>query len=345
MYYAQSLMVLGDLPVTALGVASVYFLCTQRFWAYIIVATLLLQTKETALAVSAAAALYDLFRHRIAARRRRSILMHAVPIASLALFFAIEYLATGSFVQASYFDSKPLLIIDRSHPIAGALDRARWVTGILFYAEGRFMLTALILIGGLFYWRKVWRPELVLFAAITLLYCAAFTVIGFLPRYIMPALPYLCLAAAACAHSVQLRRIASYALILLTALVQLRFFYTASASGNFETNMQHEQAIAVCQSAAHYLQTVAGPMTVAADWPVSNYLRLPELGYVGRPLRVASTTGTRARSLPDLLVYFSLLASPESEMLRQSVTRPLVRRFEKGGVFAEIYELHASGAQ
>jgi 4-amino-4-deoxy-L-arabinose transferase-like glycosyltransferase len=92
MYFAQSLMVLGDLPVTALGVASVYFLCTQRFWAYIIVATLLLQTKETALAVSAAAALYDLFRHRIAARHRRSILMHAVPIASFALFFAIEYL-------------------------------------------------------------------------------------------------------------------------------------------------------------------------------------------------------------------------------------------------------------
>jgi hypothetical protein len=345
MYFAQSLMALGDLPITALGVASVYFLCTRRFWAYIIVATLMLQTKETALAVSAAAALYDLFRHRIAARRRTAILMHAVPMASLALFFAIEYLATGSFVQASYFDTKPLLIIDQSQPIVAALVQARWVASILFYAEGRFMLTVLILIGGLFYWRKVWRPELVLFAAITLLYCAAFAVIGFLPRYIMPALPYLCLAAAACAHAVQLRRIGSYALILLTALVQLRFFYMASASGNFETNMQHEQAIAVCQSVAHYLQTVVGPVTVAADWPVSNYLKLPELGYVGRPLRVASTNETRARSLPDLLVYFSLMASPESEILRQSVTRPPVRRFEKGEVFAEIYELNTLGAQ
>ena len=211
MYFAQSSMVLGDLPITALGVASLYFLFTQRFWAYIIVATLLLQTKETALAVSAAAALYDLFRHRIAARRRRSILMHAVPIASLALFFAIEYLATGSFVQASYFDSKPLLIIDLSHPIesiAAALDQAGWVATILFYAEGRFMLTALMFLGVLVHWRKVWTPELVLFAAIILLYWGTFAIIGFLPRYIMPALPYLCLAAAACARAVQLRRIA-----------------------------------------------------------------------------------------------------------------------------------------
>jgi hypothetical protein len=344
-FFAQSVMVMGDLPIASLGVASVYFLLTERFWAYVVIAKLLLQTKETALAVSVAAALYDLFRHRSEAGRQRVFIKHAFPIASLALFFGLEYFKTGSFVQASYFDRSPLLMInvsDATGTLATVLDQAGWVARILFYSGGSFMLTVFILLGLFLHWQKVRRRELALFGVIVAFYWTAFSVIGFLPRYVIPVLPYFCIAAAACTYvMVQERLVLYYAFVCLAVLISLRFFYSASASGDFETNMQHKQAADVCQAVGHYLEMSRPSAIVAADWPLSAYLARPELGYVERPLQVIEIGYAQVdlQRSADLLVYFSIGPSNQIEMLRERTDRPPVRRFENTGIFAEVYEL------
>src|SRR5262249_3688669 len=106
MFFAQSPMVLGDMPITSLGVASVYYLVSEQPVKYAVTATLLLQTKETALAISVAAALYwFVFRRPSRPHGWQSLLMHGVPLGSLVAFFALEYARTGAFVQASFFDA------------------------------------------------------------------------------------------------------------------------------------------------------------------------------------------------------------------------------------------------
>src|ERR1051325_5050203 len=50
-YFAQSGMFLADMPVAALGVASVYFALRRKFWAYVVSATYMVFIKETSIAL------------------------------------------------------------------------------------------------------------------------------------------------------------------------------------------------------------------------------------------------------------------------------------------------------
>ena len=51
MYFAQSGMVNGDIAIAALGVMTIYYALTQRYISYFIVASLLLMTKESSIAI------------------------------------------------------------------------------------------------------------------------------------------------------------------------------------------------------------------------------------------------------------------------------------------------------
>src|SRR5262249_8463770 len=149
------------------------------------------------------------------------------------------------------------------------------VARVLFYGEGRFIVTG-ILLAGLVNWRKFWKPEFTFFGLVLAFYWAAFSLIGFLPRYVMPVLPFMCVAASWAIYVIfRTGKAAQYAITCMASLIFVGFFYRASESGNFETNMQHEKAADVCRRLTQYLEGNFSDALIASDWPVSAYLRYP----------------------------------------------------------------------
>jgi hypothetical protein len=155
LYYAQSAMVLGDVPVAALGVMAVYYAFRRRFLLYVLAGVCLVLIKETAIAIIAALVPYFLAdrlalylswkRTRPESDSRQSqvphlcpppgatvalsrpegtapfhwhaLLRYAIPFIPICLFFVAERVTTGKFVTNPYFDpSKPLLNFDPLSP-------------------------------------------------------------------------------------------------------------------------------------------------------------------------------------------------------------------------------------
>jgi hypothetical protein len=344
MFFAQSPMVLGDLPIASLGAMSAFYLFTRRRLAYVLTTIFMLQTKETALATAVAAAIYEFFFTVKEKDGRSTFLTHAVPIGTLVAFFGIEFVRARTFKLALYFDYAPFWVFDWRDPVGAVfliLEQARWVTRVIFYGEGRFLLTGMLLLGAL-HWRKFWKPEFSLFVLVIALYWTAFSGIVFLPRYVMPVLPFLCIAAAWSVYVFFGKRMAAqYAVVCSACLIFLPFFHRWSESGDFETNMRYKKAIVVCKRVSEYLEANFSEARIAADWPLADFLRIPELGYVNTPQQAVITAGMRRNEevSRDLLVYFSLGPSRRTMGLMGRTVGPPLRRFEEDGIFAEVYRL------
>ena len=173
----------------------------------------------------------------------------------------------------------------------------------------------------------------------------------------MPVLPFLCVAAAWSLY-VLVRESVSWQLaasgMLVLAFTPFLFFW--SESGNLETNLRHAQAIGVTSRACEYVEKNLLDAIIVADWPISAYLRIPELGYVrariprvvsAKGLRIAEGSGVDGRLLPLLpsdapvaFVYGPFPGSREAELLRSRADREglrLVKRFEEDHLFTEVY--------
>jgi hypothetical protein len=360
MFFAQSSMALADVPMASLGVASAYYMFAERRVAYAVTAVLFLQTKETALAVSVAAAVYWFFVRPWDGQFWRSVAMHAVPLGSFVAFFALEYAATGSLVQASNLDSGAFLSFNPSNPssaIGDMLVQVMWVGRVIFVGEGRFLLTATILAGLYVNARAMWRRPFAFVAIVVAFYWGAFIIVEFLPRYVMPVLPFMCIVAAWATYVVARERVVrQLAISGATALAFLPFFVYFSESGNFETNMRHERVIAVTALACAYVDEHARATIVVTDWPVSSYLRTPELGYVRSRMpkatlaQLATITSDDeidgnflrqySSDLPVTFVYGPFASSRHAVVLRNNADRlglRLLRRFEDGDLVCEIY--------
>jgi len=105
--------------------------------------------------------------------------------------------------------------------------------------------------------------------------------------------------------------------------------------------MDYAKAVAVCERITQYFEANFLTATIAADWPMSSYLGITELGYVSTLRRVRETESMRSdEDLPtDLFVYFSIAPSQETLNRLMRMTNPPLRRFEQDGIVAEVYAL------
>jgi hypothetical protein len=105
--------------------------------------------------------------------------------------------------------------------------------------------------------------------------------------------------------------------------------------------MEYKKAVAVCKRASEYLEANFSEARIAADWPLGDFLRVPELGYVNTPQKAVVTAAMkRDEELSrDLFVYFSLGPSRRTMSLMGRAVGPPLRRFEEDGIFAEVYRL------
>lgn len=328
LFFAQAGLMHGDMAVAALGLAATLFYLDERRVPYFATAIALLLAKETGLGIVVGIAAYHVLFRSDRPGRVREAFGFASPALVLAAFFAASSMTTGQFVNNPYFETRALASLSFS--------KVRWVTRWLFVEQSRWILTALT-IAGLTLGREAYRRrELPLLAFVVLPFWGAFGILYALPRYLLPAFPFLSVAAGLAA--VALGRKAK--LVPLAAIVAagLSFALTIDGvhegPGAHENNLEYVDVVETHRQLAAWLEAHHPGAVIAAGWPLRQVLRAPRLGYVSVPLDAAET-----HESPEILAWtaqgsafnHSLIARAEAERWE------LLARFENGGKVAAAF--------
>jgi hypothetical protein len=281
-YFAQSGMFLGDVPVAALGTMSTYFALRERYRLYLLSATAMVLIKETGMAVVVAIAVYMFLtagsNGTTAARR---LLRYGAPLLASALFVAWQKLATGHFFWIFDFDVR-LIEFGR----ALAWPKLVRITQWLFVHQGRYVLTISIILTLLLSQRCRRQREWWFLGLVVLLSGYTFWFLYFLPRYLLPVLPYFYLAGVRSLMTLVPGARARVGAALLLLGLAAWSLVTQPFEGNAEFNPRYREVVELHVAACDFISSELPGRRVATAWPHSLQLTQPYLGYVKRPVPV-----------------------------------------------------------
>jgi hypothetical protein len=322
LFLTMSSETLPEVALTALTAAAFHALAQERLAECALWGTLLVLVKETGvacpLAIAGALALHALRSgsHREGARRTAVAL---VPVVVLAAFFLYQKRAQGWFVLPYHAG-----LFRAEHPLGEQLVR---VVVSIFVVDGR----AVAVLGAGVLWalrRELLRARLqrhgVLLLALGLHVLANlvfFTKMFFLERYALPVHvdAVVVLATLLAPLPGPMRSLAAMVPGLATAALAIGVALARRDAGqdmaSGETTFRYLHAVRAHQELYRTLEAEGGDPVVLTDWPITDELRDPFLGWVTHPFRavdVGSYYGHGTREGPvDRVVTVPGLSSHE----------------------------------
>ena len=330
-YFAQTGLVLGDVPVTAFGVMCVYYGLRKKYLGYVICSVIMVLMKETSMLIIFCLLWYLYFSHKGPPGVYVTLLKYAVPLLALGLFFAAQKIATGSMLDNAYFDSHPLI----SYDIRFLGNKFFYVGGWIALEQNRWILSIIIMLDLLRRGKSFWIKPYYLFLLVLIFYLGAFTLVFFLPRYILAVLPYLCLAGARSITSLarDLKLQGALAVLVLGGFSSSLYGHRPGYGGH-DSDMQYLDVVAVNRQVCQYVEENFPDQSILAPWPVGKLLQSPQRGYVKKPLTVVSMSDEY-----DLAIYWPSPHEVAQKLQEKIKAGYLVfhKRFEKNGKYLEIY--------
>lgn len=270
LFQTMSSMALPEVAMTALTLACFYAFAKGRIGVAALLGTILVLVKEVGIACPLAIA-GALFLEE--PRNVKRVAVASIPVAALAIFFAYQKHAEGWFVlpyHAGLFKEEHSLVLQLGH-----------VAQSIFVSDGRVVaVAAAIAIAAYkrfgFGERRVVVVALALFTAMNLVF---FAKMFFLERYVLPV--HACVVVM-CGGALALVRVPGVAATFVAVAIAFarRSAGTDLASG--ETTFRYMHAVHAHQALFAKLD---GDHTVLTDWPVTDELRFPFLGWVKKPTR------------------------------------------------------------
>jgi len=270
LFQTMSSMALPEIAMTALTTASFYAFAKNRIATTAALCSILVLVKEVGIACPLAIA-GALFLEQPRNIRRTAIAL--VPVAVLALFFLYQKKAEGWFVLPYHAG-----LFKEEHSLVDQLGRVAWS---IFVPDGRVVAVAAAV--AIAAWKRFTfgnRPIVVVaFALFTLMNLVFFAKMFFLERYVLPV--HVCVVVL-CGGALALVRVPGVAATLVTVAIAFarRSAGTDLASG--ETTFRYLHAVHAHQA---LFAKLGDDHVVLTDWPVTDELRFPYLGWVKKPTR------------------------------------------------------------
>ncbi len=336
MYFAQSGMYLGDVPVTTFGVMSLYFGLRKQYLPYLISSMYLVSIKETGAAIVLAFLIYLVITgYKKESRFGVEILKYSIPLWAIAAFLLLQKFTAGKFVGIYAFEYDIY-----KHTFAQIFEDFVLILKWIFIYQYRFLFTLLIALHFVINRKTAFRKELLLFFIVMLLATLPFSYFMFLPRYLLPSMPYLCITAAWAIF--ELVRSNRLSLGLSAAIVTLYGFSLAGSTsyGNNEWNMKYINIVNMHRSMCEYIETRFPRSSILAVFPFNSALSKPDLGYVSKPVRAVSLTRHMKTKCCDLVVFSYLSDRKPPSRLMQFIKqdqRLLIKRMKAENFVTELY--------
>ena len=310
-WFSNAGVFLADLPVAALGVLSAVLVMRGRLLAYCVVASAMVLLKEPAVALVAALVVFRLLRRRPVSRASwRDALPYAAPLLVFIAFITAQKIASGRFFFILAFEADPLL----DTGIAATLRDAAKITGWLFVAQFRWVLTLAIAIDLALNREARRRPELLLCGLVVLGSGYTFSVIFYMSRYVLPVFPFFYALGAVSLMSLARTPLRQQATGAVAVALTLWCLARDPLRGHGEDNMRYLGIVRAHQAAVVEIESRFGGARILSAWPVAAELSDPLLGYVDRPLPVKWFAGAADLGEADLAVVASP-ANPDAARL------------------------------
>jgi len=316
LYFAQSGMFLGDLPVAALGVMCAYFAVRRLYIPYLICGIYLVLIKETSIAVVVSIAAYAYIEQRRSGQKSlNTMLKYAAPLAVLFSFFIIQKIETGKFCHLDAGVAQKSIFLGGLTPMVNAVS---WVSKWMFFDQGRIWLTLLVILNLAIHKSSRRRKEHWLYFFMILIAVYSFSIIKFLPRYLLPALPYFCIVAGWSLTRLVPSAKVQTAVAALICVLFIRAFYERPLLGTSEWNMRYVEVVERHQKMCVRIANELPRSHIITSWPFTKQLSVPDLGYVLEPLSAIEFRHAKQIEKSDV-IYWSEPPTDESDAIERYV--------------------------
>jgi 4-amino-4-deoxy-L-arabinose transferase-like glycosyltransferase len=290
LFFSQSMLAQLDMPATCFTCLALLLFLQNRFRASAITCAVLVMVKETGIV---APALFGCW--LLAERRVKIAFWYLLPLPCLAIWLVALHHATGYWFGNSEFTRYNL--VETLNPARFLLALARRVY-YLFISSGHIIGTVALI----YAFRRTpllrdrpWRIAASLVAAQILMVSLLGGAV--LERYLLPVLPIVYAAFALSTRSLT-RNGRLAVLIGMLACLVAALFIDPPYPFPLENNLAFVSFVSLERDAAASAELEDG--VIATAFPVSNALRRPELGFVGRPLRVREMADFRREDVMQL---------------------------------------------
>jgi len=338
-FVAQATFVLPEVLMAFWTVVCLYTYFNNNRWLYVLVTTCMLLTKESGIVLPLALCIYDgigVIKTKDWRGGLRKIFINLLPVFIVAIFFILQKLQYGWFfypLHLSYISIDKNVITEKI-PVCFAY---------LFIYSGRNVLTLLSLISlGIALWKKKFyqagkinqvAPLLAIYMLLFILFCS---INFFIPRYMLPALPVLAIAAATLID-IALSSISLSIPIAVSAISISLFLPFLSKKKNDDLNCAHaihteQNVVKYCEQNHLYDSEIAAPCVVKYD------LTEPSAGYLSGPV-FAKTEQTISANTSYYIYSSDEPDEATLASLKQMNKITLLKRFEEGYAWREIYKV------
>ena len=340
MFFAQSSLVLLDLPAALPTTLCLLALLEGHMLMFALAASLAVLTKETAMALLPVAAVF--MWRRVRARQGAPLQAYialAVPLVPLAAWTLYYHHATGFWTgNAEYLQFNLYSTLSPGRIFWSLLRRLYEV----FIGGFNWLLVAGAAFG---LWRgRVRRGDtgaqrfqkefLMLAAGLIASYILMLSVVGgaVLPRYLLPVFPALLIASVVLIC--RLRKAFARTLCGATlACFVAAWFINPPYPFPYEDNLAYADFIRLHQTAAAFLAARPAGERILTAWPATDELARPFLGYVENPLHTVPLEGLTARDFEkadpnsfDIVYLYSRKYEPADNWLKRI---PFFRRAQE----------------
>ncbi len=336
MYFAQSGMYLGDVPVTAFGVMSLYFGLRKQYLPYLLASLYLVFIKETG-AVLILAFLIYLFitEYKKESSFRIEILKYSVPLWAIAAFLIAQKFTAGKFIGIYAFEFDIY-----KHTFGRVFEDFVLILKWIFVYQYRFIFTLLILLHFVLHRKTAFRKELLLFLFVFLLATLPFSYFMLLPRYLLPILPYLCITAAWSVFELVRSEKLNMAFSAAIASLYIVSLSGSTSYGSNEWNMKYVQIVRMQKSMSEYVETRFPKSTILASFPFEATLSRPDLGYVSKPVHAVGFKNRMTQNCCELIIFsYESIAQPPLKLMQfvNQDKMALIKRMTAENMISELY--------
>ena len=292
-FFVQSSLVHADLPAAAFSLWGIRLVVERRLWTGQIAFCLAVLSKETAIIIPGALAVWEIFASRGEPARERlaRTSVFLTPLVPLAAWLAYHHHLTGRFFgDATFYQYN---VAQASNPLRflAAFTMRLWQ---LFGTMNMMALTASTLVAMSFapvVDEGIERPRIAIpiqlqFAAIMLASLITFSLLGgaLLTRYLLAVYPLVIIIG----MSTLRRRIGRWewpAAAIVICFV-LALFFNPPYRFAPEDNLTYREFVRLHAAAARFLNEHERGSVVLTAWPAQDELTKPYLGYVAQPWQI-----------------------------------------------------------
>ena len=325
LFFAQAEMAQLDMPAMMLITVALAAFLERKYVACALVCCMAVMTKETAIVAPA------LFGFLLLRRRQMATaLLFVLPLIPLCVWLLVLKQTTGYLLGSPEFTDYNVWYPLNPVRLSLALARRAYY---LFVSSGHILGTVAVAV----WWKR--KKEAIsnswqIAWALAGIHVAIISVLGgaVLERYLLPALPVLYATFATAIWSLK-PRVRNLAALALAGCLGVACFINPPYPFPMENNLAWTTFVTLQKEASAYAERELPDATIATTFPVAGGLRVPELGYVHRPLHVLEINDFRESNLTekvrghaDALIEYSVLLDPLGVLKLSWWTHPL-RRF------------------